>query len=129
MSLLVAGVFAALAAINLWGEIHYSLQGIPTLGKVIEFHYTRARSNSIVAQVEVVIPGAPPFRWEVDDAFGTQNWEPEGTVPLLCTHIHADHLSCVLDSWLDRFLFPSIMLSISAGLVWWTLKRSGAGVQ
>jgi len=126
---LVAGVLFVLAAINFWGELHYSLNGVHTSGQVIDFHASRTRSISIVAQVEVALPGVAPFRWDVDDAFGTQNWEPGGTVPLLCAHIHADHMSCVVDSWLDRFLFPLIVLMIGAGVFLWTLKRYRVGVQ
>jgi hypothetical protein len=122
MLLLVAVVFVALAAINLWGEAVYSLSGVPASGKVIEFHATQARSRSIVAQVDVVVPGAAPFRWEVDDTLGLESWEVGGSVPLLCAHIHADHLSCVIDSWTDRFLVPLIFLAIGAGAIGLVLR-------
>jgi hypothetical protein len=124
MILLVAGIFIALGAINLWGVLLYSLNGVRASGKVIEAHAAQARSVSIDARVEVELPGAAPFRWDVDDTFGTQNWEPGSTVPLLCTHIHADHISCVVDSWLDRFLFPSVVLAIGVGVMFWTLRRA-----
>jgi len=39
------------------------------------------------------------------------------SVPLLCAHVHADHWSCVLDSWVDRFLFPTVMLVIGLALL------------
>jgi hypothetical protein len=130
MILLVAGVFIALSAVNLWGELLYSLNGVPASGKVIEAHAAQARSATIEARVEVALPGIAPFRWDVEDTFGTQHWEPGGTVPLLCTHIHADHISCVVDSWLDRFLFSSIVLAIGVAVAVWTLKRrSSAGIQ
>jgi hypothetical protein len=130
MILLVAGVFIALSAINLWAQMLYSLNGVPASGKVIEAHAAASRSATIDARVEVAMPGVAPFRWDVEDTFGTQHWEPGGTVPLLCTHIHADHISCVVDSLLDRYLFPSAMLVIGAGVMFWTLKRrSSAGVQ
>jgi hypothetical protein len=129
MILLVAGVFIALSAVNLWGELLYSLKGVPASGKVIDAHAAQARSATIEARVEVALPGVAPFRWDVEDTFGTQHWEPGGTVPLLCAHIHADHISCVVDSWLDRFLFASIVLAIGVAVVVWTLKRRSAGVQ
>ena len=129
MTLLVAGVFVALGAVNLRGEILYSLNGVRASGNVIEFHAASSRSHSIVAQVEVALPGVVPFRWEIDDTFGTQKWEQGGTVPLLCAHIHADHVSCVVDSWLDRFLFPSIVFALGMGIVLWTLKRRPVSVQ
>ena len=127
--LLVAGGFVALGAINLWGEALYSLNGVRASGKVIEAHAAQARSMSIDAKVEVVLPGVAPFRWDVDDTFGTQNWEQGGTVPLVCTHVHADHISCVVDSWLDRFLLPSLTLAIGAGVAFLTLRRRRVGAQ
>lgn len=121
--LLVAGVFIALATINLWGEAIYSLRGVQAAGRVVEFHATGARSRSIAARVDVVVPGTAPFRWEVEDTFGVQAWEEGGTVPLLCAHVHADHLSCVLDSWTDRFLFPSIVLAVGVAALWLVVRR------
>ena len=129
MPLLIAGAFIALSAINLWAEMLYSLNGVPASGKVIEAHAAHSRSATIEARVEVALPGVAPFRWDVEDTFGTQHWEPGGTVPLLCTHIHADHISCVVDSWLDRFLFSSIVFAIGVAVAFWTLKRRSAGVQ
>jgi hypothetical protein len=126
---LIAGLFFVLATINLWSEIYFSLFGVRTSGEVIEFHASRARSISITAEIEVDMPGTAPFRWEVDDAFGTQNWEVRGTVPLLCARLHPDHMSCVLDSWLDRFLFPLIAISIGTGVLLWMVRRRHAGAQ
>lgn len=121
--LLVAGVFIALATINLWGEAIYSLRGVHASGKVVEFHATGARSRSIAALVDVVVPGTAPFRWEVEDTFAAQAWKEGGTVPLLCAHVHADHLSCVLDSWTDRFLLPSIVLAVGVAALWMVVRR------
>ncbi|HEY6254698.1 MAG TPA: hypothetical protein VIY51_02790 [Xanthobacteraceae bacterium] len=126
---LIAAAFFVLATIQLWSEIYYSLIGVRTSGEVIEFHTSRARSISIVAEVEVDMPGVTPFRWEVDDPFGTQSWEPGGRVPLLCARIHADHMSCVVDSWLDRFLFPLIAIPIGVGVLLWLVKRRRAGTR
>jgi hypothetical protein len=128
MILLVAGVFIVLSAINLWAGMLYSLNGVRASGKVIEAHAASSRSASIEARVEVVMPGVAPFRWDVEDTFGTQNWESGSSVPLLCTHIHADHISCVVDSWPDRFLFSSIVFAIGVAVVFWTLKRRNAAV-
>lgn len=128
MVLLVAGILIALGGIDLWGGLLYSLNGVRASGKVIEAHAAQARSASIEARVEVVLPGVAPFRWDVEDTFGTRNWEPGSTVPLLCTHIHANHISCVVDSLLDRYLFPSAMFVIGAGVMFWTLKRRTATV-
>jgi hypothetical protein len=124
---LIAGLLFVLATINLWSEIYFSLFGAQASGQVIEYHMSQARSISITADVEVDMPGVPPFRWEVDDAFGMQSWEVGGTVPLLCARLHPDHVSCVLDSWLDRFLFPLIAISIGVGALLWALKRRRVG--
>ncbi len=129
VALLVAGVFVALGGINLWAQMLYSMNGVRASGKVIEAHAAQARSISIDAQVEVILPGVAPFRWDVDDAFGMQSWEQRGTVSLLCTHIHADHISCVVDSLLDRFFLPLLTLSIGAGVAFLALRRRGGSVQ
>ena len=121
--LLVASLFVVLSGINLWAEALYSMNGVRASGKVTEAHAAGPRSATIEARVEVVLPGVAPFRWDVEDTFGTQHWEPGSTVALLCAHIHADHMSCVVDSWLDRFVFPLIALLIGAGAAWWALRR------
>jgi hypothetical protein len=128
IALLVALAFVALAAVQLWGEAIYSLRGVRASGKVVEFHATSARSRSVEADVDVVLPGATPFRWQVEDTFGLQAWEEGGTVPLVCAHVHADHWSCVLDSWADRFLFPSVLLVAGVALLVRALTlRAAAG--
>jgi hypothetical protein len=113
----VGGLFVVLSAISLWGALIYSLQGVPATGQVVEFHKSQARGQSIDAQVVVHLPGVTPFPWDVDDALGMQHWEVGGSVPLLCAYVHADHISCVVDSGWDRFLLPSIMLAIGAAVV------------
>lgn len=123
VGLLVVATIVILAAINLWAELQYSLRGAPATGKIIAFHNAQSRSRSVQAEVEVALSGAAPFHWTVDDTFGTQNWQVGGPVPLLCTHIHVDHVSCVVDSWLDRFLFPLFVLTAAAGLLVWRLRR------
>ena len=61
IALLVAGVFVALGGINLWAQMLYSMNGVRASGKVIEAHAASARSISIDAQVEVILPGVAPF--------------------------------------------------------------------
>jgi hypothetical protein len=125
IAMLVGGMFVVLSAISLSGQLIYSLRGVPGSGQVIEFHKSQARSQSIDAQVVVHLPGVAPFPWDVDDALGIQHWEVGGSVPLVCAHVHADHISCVVDSWWDRFLLPSIMLVIgAAAMVWAVAGRS-----
>jgi hypothetical protein len=123
MAAVIAGLFAVGALVNLSAQALYSLRGFPSAGKVLEFNRTSGRSASVVAQVMVATPGAAPFRWEVEDTFGLLDWREGGTVPLLCTHIHADHLSCVLDSPADRFLFPAVLLAFGGGVCAWSLGR------
>jgi len=120
--LLLGGLTMALALPGLWGGLQYSFRGVRASGKVIEFHTTTARSVSIVAQVEVTLPDAAPFRWEVEDATHSQEWVVGGTVPLLCTHIYADHVSCMVDAWRERYLPPLLVLAAGAGMLMWSLK-------
>ena len=119
---LLGGLTISMASVGLWGALQYSLRGVPASGRVIEFHASGAHSASIVAQVEVTLSGAPPFRSEVNDATHSQEWEVGGTVPLLCTHIWADHVSCVVDSKSDRYLTPLIVLTVGAGMIVWGVK-------
>jgi len=120
---LFGAILIASAALNLWGELLYSFTGVAVAGKVIEFHPSRSRSISVVAEVEVALPGQEVFRWEVDDAFATQPWEVGATVPLLCARIRADHTSCIVDSALDRFLFPAVVLPIGGVLLFRPWRR------
>lgn len=115
--LVAGGVIAALSGISLWGQSIYSMRGAPASGKVVEFHAASSKSKTIVAQVDVTAPGAAPFRWEVEDTFGLLHWEEGATVPLLCAHVHADHLSCVLDDWGDRFGFPVIAFAVGLAVL------------
>jgi len=122
----IGALFLTVAAFSLWGALLYSVIGVRTSGKVIEFHQDQARSVSITGQVEVSMPGFETFRWEVNDPFGRQQWEEGGTVPLLCANVHSDHTTCVIDSLLDRFLFPMIALPIAAlALFWWRRRKPG----
>ena len=120
---LLGGLTISVGSVSLWGALQYSLRGVPASGRVVEFHASGPHSASIVAQVDVTLSDAAPFRWEVDDATHSQEWVVGGTVPLLCTHIWADHVSCVVDSWSERYLTALIVLAIGAGMLVWAVKR------
>jgi len=126
IALLAALVFLGLSALMLWGQSIYSLSGVPATGKVVEFHAMSARSQSVEAEVDVALPGAAPFRWEVEDTFRLMHWEEGASVPLLCAHVHADHWSCVIDSLVDRFLFPACTLAVGIAALLLALRRPRA---
>ena len=118
IGLLCGLVFVGLALVNLGAQLLYSWSGTPATGRVVEFHKASARSMTVYGVVEVARNGARPFRWEVEDTFGGGNWSEGASVPLLCAHLHADHLSCTLDSFVDRFapalFFGAIGASVAA---------------
>jgi hypothetical protein len=123
--ILLLGVFEiALCGLGLWNGLTYAFQGQSATGKVIEFHATGAHSASIVGQVEVTIPGRAPFRAEVDDALGAQNWVVGGALQLRCAEIHAGgYMSCSANSGWSHLVFPLLFMSIGAGMVWWSTRR------
>ena len=117
--MLVSLLFVGLAGINLLAQLRYSVTGRRAVGTVVEFHFSAGRSRSVTAQVDVALDDRPVFRWEVQDPFGLQAWAPAARVPLLCAHIHADHVSCVFDSWPDRFVLPLLFLAAGGSLLAW----------
>lgn len=122
--MLLLGLFAtALFGLGLWNSLQYTFAGQSATGKVLEFHATRSRSASIVGQVEVTLPGRAPFRAEVDDAIGAQDWTVGGNVSLRCAEIHSGYLSCSADMGPWRLLFPVIFVGIGATIVVWSVKR------
>jgi len=119
---LVSVLFVGLAGINLLAQLRYSVTGRRAVGTVVEFHFSAGRSRSVTAQVDVALGDRPVFRWEVQDPFGLQAWAPAARVPLLCAHIHADHVSCVFDSWPDRFVLPLLFLAAGGSLLAWEAR-------
>ncbi len=89
---------------------------------MLEFHRTSGRSATVIGQVNVAMAGAAPFKWEVEDTLGLLDWQDGGTVPLLCTRLHADHVSCVVDSLPDRYGFTTLLLLAGAGLAWVSIR-------
>jgi hypothetical protein len=122
-AVLVLGLFlVATQVLDLGAQVVYSTRGVHASGTVIEYHKTSARSVSVTGQVNVQMPGTPPFKWEVDDTFGRLDWQDGGTVPLLCTRLHADHMSCVGDSFVDRYVVTLGLLVLGALLAWASVK-------
>lgn len=118
-AVLLLGLFlVATQLLDLGAQAIYSTQGVPAIGNVIEFHKTSARSVSVAGQVDVRMPGAPSFKWDVDDTFGQLDWQDGGAVPLICARLHADHVSCVGDSFVDRYVVTIGLLLLGALLVW-----------
>jgi hypothetical protein len=92
----------------------YEIGSTHATGQVIKFERASGRSRSIYATVLAKPEGVPPFKWDVEDTFGVHDWHEGDSVPLLCTRLHADHVSCVLDSYPNRYLWQ-IMLTLFGG--------------
>jgi hypothetical protein len=116
IGLLCGLAFAGLSLVDLGAQVVYSWSGTAATGRVIEFHQASARSMTVYGTVEVAPGGSRPFRWDVDDTFGQASWSEGGSVPLLCAHLHADHVSCTLDSLVDRFAVALFFAFVGGGV-------------
>jgi hypothetical protein len=112
----IAALFGVLGLIDVAAEVLYDFKGSRATGQVLEFHAMSSRSHSIEATVMAAPAGVAPFRWQVQDTLGLHDWKVGESAPLLCAHIHADHVSCVLDSYADRYLFSGVMLLFGLGI-------------
>lgn len=122
--MLLLGVCAsALFGLGLWNSLLYTFTGQSATGKVLEFHATRSRSASIVGQVEVTMPGQAPFRAEVDDALGSQDWVVGGNVSLRCAELHSGYMDCSADRGPWRLIFPMIFVGIAVAIVIGSVQR------
>jgi len=120
---LIAGIFGVLGLIDVVAEALYDLKGSRASGEVLEFHAMSSRSRSIEVNVMAAPAGVAPFRWQVYDTLGLHTWNVGESAPLLCARIHADHVSCVLDSYADRYLFSLIMAVFGCGIAGWGARR------
>jgi hypothetical protein len=126
----IAAIFGVLGLVDVGAEILYDLKGSRATGQVLEFHAMSSRSHSIEATVMAAPAGVAPFQWQVHDTFGLHSWTVGESAPLLCAHIHADHVSCVLDSYADRYLFSFVMVLFGGGIAAFgasRLLRRGGG--
>ncbi len=118
--LFILGVaLAAYGAFGTWGALDAARHGVPASGKIVEYHGTSARSRSIVAQVDVTVPGGRPFRAEVYDAFGLGTWSDGGSIDLLCSKASAAYTECGVASPLDRWLLPVAFLLLGLVMIGW----------
>ena len=120
---LAGAVACVIGLVGLSGAARYSLFGTSVTGKTIEFHRAQARSNSVIATVEVEVPDAEPFRWEIDDWLGIGGWVEGGAAHLRCANIHSDHVSCLLDSPLEMYLQPLIFIVLGVGAMVFGARR------
>jgi len=122
-AVLALGLFlVATELVDLGAQLVYSTRGVPASGTVLEFHKASARSVTVYGRVNVQVPGTPAFKWDVDDTFGQLDWQDGGTVPLICTRLHADHMSCVGDSFVDRYVVTLGLLMLGVLLAWAGVK-------
>lgn len=112
----IAALFGVLGLIDLGAEILFEIKGHRATGEVLEFHAMSSRSRSVEVTVMAAPAGVAPFRWQVQDTLGLHQWTVGEKAPLLCARIHADHVSCVLDSYADRYLFSFVMALFGCGI-------------
>ena len=112
----IAAIFGVLGLIDVGAEVLFDIKGTRATGQVLEFHAMSSRSRSIEATVMAAPAGVAPFKWQVNDTLGLHSWTVGESAPLLCAHIHADHVSCVLDSYADRYLFSLVMAVFGGGI-------------
>ena len=112
----VAALFGVIGLVNVVAQVMYEVKGSRASGQVLEFHQASGRSRSVYATVMAAPAGVAPFRWEVSDTFGAHEWHEGESVPLLCAHIHADHVSCVLDSYPERYLWQLTLTLFGGGI-------------
>jgi hypothetical protein len=126
---IIAGLFAVLGVINLVAQLMYEVKGVQASGQVLSFERASGRSRSVYAKVLAAPPGTTPFKWDVEDTFGVHDWQEGGSVPLLCAHIHADHVSCVIDSYPNRYLWQIMLTFFGGGLAFFgaraLIRRTG----
>ena len=119
----IAGLFGILGLVNLYAQLVYEFKGSRASGEVLEFHGASGRSRTVYATVLASPAGVAPFRWDVEDTFGVHDWVVGGTVPLLCAHMHADHVSCVIDSYPQRYLWQIMLTFFGCGIAGWCVSR------
>ena len=113
---LVAGVIVLLAVLDVGSEVYFSMRGEPETGRIVSAERAAARSHTVVAKVSVRPHGGAPTSVEIRDTLGRHGWKEGDPVDLLCAKIHADHLNCVADAWLDRYALSLIVIAIVIGL-------------
>lgn len=119
---LVGAAFVVLGAISLGAQVVYSLNGTPQSGTIVETEGGIGKIRSVTARVEVTGATARPFTVEVEDVLGRQGWKEGDAIQVLCTHIHADHLSCIANLWFDRFVFGLIATALGLAALWLAVK-------
>jgi hypothetical protein len=125
--LFIGGAFLLVGGVGLWGALDFSFRSVPATGRVIEHHTTGSRSASVIAQVEVTVAGARPFRTEVEDSLGAGTWVDGGTVTLVCTKVGRDYPNCMVDSLLDLWLWPLVFFGIGAIVVFFYVRTRMTG--
>ena len=120
---LVVGVIAILALVDLVAQVNYSMSATREVGTITAVEGGIGRRQSVFAQASVVSSSAAPISVEIEDTLGIRGWKEGDSVPLLCTRLHADHVSCVFDSFLQRYWFPLTVLVIGGALVWLRLRH------
>jgi hypothetical protein len=117
-----------LGAGGLWDAVEETLHGVPGIANVIEYHAAASRSMTVLAQVEVTVPGERPFRTQLQDTFGAGSWSEGGTVRVVCTGVHTGVMHCNLDSAMDRWLLPILLFVVGLGAIaggaWIVARRS-----
>jgi hypothetical protein len=109
-------------ASGLWIVSDATFHGTPIAARVIEHHAAAGSSRmaSVVARVEIGTARGDSFRKELEDQFGVMDWVDGGTVRVRCVDLEGGDPRCGLDSMLDLWLQPAVLLLLGLGLgLWW----------
>jgi hypothetical protein len=124
--ILVGALFAILAAIDLAGEVNLSVRGQRETGIIVATEGGVGRMRTVTARVQVRPRDAAPFFAEIRDTLGTHGWKEGDAVDILCARVHADHLDCVADRWLDRYALTLVVFGLGVAILWATFARRRA---
>lgn len=118
----VGALLVVVATVAGWHTARYALYGIHASGRVLQFHQPMPRSMDTVVQVEVSMPGAAPFRDQIEDNFSTGDWvEGTTTLSLNCIPVGAGHYDCGAGLG-PTAMIPLLLFLAGGAMLLWGVK-------